>query len=352
MSGKSSATRKAERLLEQLRRHNKEQDYTASAALGARVTRRAEAVRHSAPEVAEALYSLLGFALWKRGRFHRARLSLEQQLAIAQASQAEDSRATQIRVRKLLAVCCVELDRDADALHHRHQIYLLTQQADDIGTQIEALLELGAAYLRRGTISCRECADAESGHSGAVNSFTEAIELAKRAGDRCAEKEADKGMKMTHAALQHTERETGIPVSLLVMGEEVGGALSGSGREWPQVAHGEGMRRRGVGQEADAWDLGDCVRLHSLQTAHRHNGMLGFLVEFMSDSGRWKVELAGCTDSFVNVKPANMSPASIPESDDEQDEHDEASEPASPHARRKEEEEGEEEFIWNLKSVS
>ena len=90
----SGSTRRAERLLIQLRRHEKAQNFTASAALGARVTRRAEVVHNSAPDVAEALYGCLGFAVWRLGRSHRARVSLEKQLALAQASQAAGSRAT------------------------------------------------------------------------------------------------------------------------------------------------------------------------------------------------------------------------------------------------------------------
>ena len=82
------------------------------------------------------------------------------------------------------------------------------------------------------------------------------------------------------------------------------------------------MRRRELDK---TFDLGDCVRLHSLQSARHQNGRLAFLVEFVSHFGRWKVELADGKE-FVNVKPANMSPASIPESDDDDDEQDEQDE--------------------------
>lgn len=128
-------------------------------------------------------------------------------------------------------LCCVDLDRDADELHHWHQIFLLTQKADniktqkaddiqrsdDIKTQIEALMQPGNAYLRRN----RDCA----GHAGAVTSFGEAFELAKRAGNPRAEKGADKGMRMPHATMKHTEEDKGIPMCFLMMGERLAGAF-------------------------------------------------------------------------------------------------------------------------------
>lgn len=61
----------------------------------------------------------------------------------------------------------------------------------------------------------------------------------------------------------------------------------------------------------------------------------------MSHSGRWKVELADGKDESVTFKPANMSPAAIPESDDEHDEQYEAPEHALPQESDKDEEEEE-----------
>jgi hypothetical protein len=69
------------------------------------------------------------------------------------------------------------------------------------------------------------------------------------------------------------------------------------------------------------------VLVHWLQTASEHNDKLGSLVEFLLHSGRWKVELAGgAPRQCIHVKPANLSPASLPASDDDEEEEDEEEE--------------------------
>ena len=42
----------------------------------------------------------------------------------------------------------MDLRRDEDALRHRHKIYELVQQDDDVGKQVEALTDLGALFPR------------------------------------------------------------------------------------------------------------------------------------------------------------------------------------------------------------
>ena len=105
---------------------------------------------------------------------------------------------------------------------------------------------------------CAAILKGNDGYTGAVNAFTQAMELAKGTGNRRAEDDANRGMQATMSAIQKTERETGAPLAMLM----VGAAYDGS--ELPQITH-EGSRR-GVGQEEDALEVGDCVMLHSLQT--------------------------------------------------------------------------------------
>ena len=168
-----ASLRKAFALEALLKRHEAAEDSAATATLGARVVRRARIISHTAPDVAESLYGMLGFAFWKLKRFHRAAEILDKQLALALCRSARESH---IRARELLALCCVDLDRVTDALRHRHQIYQLTQQADDVAKQLEALTNLGDAYLRQGTKSCMEFGE-NCGCTGALNAYTNAIEI-------------------------------------------------------------------------------------------------------------------------------------------------------------------------------
>ena len=299
-----------------LRRHAAEGDYHATACLSARIVRRCETDGDSAPGVAESLWGMLGTAFWQLKRFHRAAESFEQQLAIAQRRGA---REPQIQALEKLALCCVDLRRDEDALRYRHKIYELVQQGDDVGKQVEALTELGATFLRRGTMSCKEF-DTNCGYTGAVNAFTTAIDLSKRTGDSSAAKKADCGMQATYAAMSQTARETGIPIPLLMLGEPDGGGeeAAAAAAAWPQITH-DTDSRRGDGQEKGALELGDWVAVHSLKAASEHNGKLGVLVGFISQSGRWTVELqalAGAGRQHINVKPANLERAALAVSHD------------------------------------